>query len=287
MKALDFWQFVHERHSIWRRRFVEYHPSPWTADPVLRSTFFTNVFRELDPGTRIAMDIVSCNRPAAERIWNLVAYRRLNREETWRVIGYGKPRSTIREMRRITGPVFTGAHQIHPLQGIFPGNFIERQDRLMLWLAAEDRCAKLAKALRRIDTPQEAYKAWLDASIPGVGAFLSWQLALDCRYGPRPLARFSDDEWAPVQAGAMAGLKIVCPEAATREERERALPLLRDRQDHEFKIRGIDYFWPMPHQRLTVAAIEHSLCEFSKYHRVANGGHAKNKYLHDQSAVLQ
>lgn len=266
-----FWEFVDERMKIHERRAANL-PRPWTDDPVLRDNFFTNCVRELDPGTDVALDIVSRRRPAEERLWNLILYRRLNRESTWRAIGgYLRDvgRSVEPALRRVVGPVFTGAHQVNALQAIVPGrDIVERQARAMRppHLTA-GHLRVLAARLREAWHARDAFDAWRLAGIPGVGAFLSWQLALDSRMGPRPLAEFSDDEWAPVQAGALAGLKIVFSNNNNAMPKSYAEQLL-------ITLRG----WPENTHNLTVAAVEHSLCEYSKYVRIASGGHSKGRY---------
>lgn len=284
---MDFWQFVHERQTIWHRRNILGEFRPWTSDPVLERNFFTNVFRELDPGTWVAADIVKRCRPGAERLWNLILYRRLNREDTWRALGgYGSPqllgKLLEKLLRKIDGPVFTGAHQVHTMQGIISGrDAIARQAHMMRDLGKSKLLHGLAHDLFDITSVQQAFELWREAHIPGVGDFLSWQLALDCRYG---LAEFSDDEWAPVQAGCRAGLEILYPgigaKKCTSFDREYKLLVLRDTQDAEFRARGLDFqaVAAPGHGRLTVAAIEHSLCEYSKYVRISSGGHSKGKF---------
>ena len=257
-----FWQFVEERMTIHDKRAAGF-PKPWTDDVVLRDNFFTNCFRELDPGTHVARDIVQMKRPAWERLWNLILYRRLNREETWRAIGgYGPPRPIERLLRTIDGPVFTGAHQVNMLQMRVEGRDAINRQAVMMTMLTEKRLGVLAHYLKRARTARDAYGAWLAAELPGVGAFLAWQLALDSNYG---LADFSEDEWAPVQAGAMAGLKIVL--GVTPSGKRNAEDMLVDLRHSPKNTRG-----------LTVAAVEHSLCEYSKYHRIALGGHSKGKF---------
>src|ERR1051325_3471911 len=46
-----FYQLVTERQLIWVRR-QDGSPPPWTNDPILRTEFITNMYRELDPGTQ-------------------------------------------------------------------------------------------------------------------------------------------------------------------------------------------------------------------------------------------
>lgn len=83
-----FWWFVAERQKIWVRRFVQRLPSPWTTDPILRQERFTNVYRELDPGTVYAVEhILEANLPEKDRIFNVMLYRLIGRAETHTTLG--------------------------------------------------------------------------------------------------------------------------------------------------------------------------------------------------------
>ena len=44
----EFFRTMFERQMIWKRRFLDQKPRPWTDDPILRDYKFTNVYRELD-----------------------------------------------------------------------------------------------------------------------------------------------------------------------------------------------------------------------------------------------
>ncbi len=46
----DFWEFAALRHGIYHKRKAG-KPPPWTDDPLLSTYQFTNVYRDLDPGT--------------------------------------------------------------------------------------------------------------------------------------------------------------------------------------------------------------------------------------------
>src|SRR4051794_22718625 len=71
-----FWRFLHERQRVWQRRFVQRCPPPWTEDPVLQSERFTNVYRELDPGTQYAlMAILETTHAKEDKIFNILLYR--------------------------------------------------------------------------------------------------------------------------------------------------------------------------------------------------------------------
>lgn len=312
----DFWSFVHERMLIWDRKVNLKQPRPWTDDPVLRDRFFTNIFRDLDPGTVIATDIVDQNRPAWERLWNLMVYRRFNREETWNLIGYRslavlRPEDDLKGLRdhlrelylKITEyrtesglPIFTDAHQVYPMPSIGgPADVTSRFMRVMLDLSDPDRVPtsiyELAENLQKAQTRKEAYKLFMNARIPGVQAFMSWQMTMDCTYGSNPIVK-ADDDWAPITTGARVGAIMVkeWPKIGTvayPHEGWDALPStppvqleafvreLEERQDEEFTARNLrfDTF----NRKLDMSALEHALCEFSKYLATAVGLPTRNR----------
>jgi hypothetical protein len=56
-----------------------------SSDPVIAGNHFTNIFRELDPGTVLARRLLARHMPADTRsaLWTAVAYRLTNRREIW------------------------------------------------------------------------------------------------------------------------------------------------------------------------------------------------------------
>ncbi len=299
--VLDFWQFIFERQRIWKSRqegeLVTY------KDPVLRSQFFTNVFRELDPGTDVAREIMSHRASAETRLLNVITYRRINREDTWRDVCGSALLRAVEDVRGffealrvrkdvIKLPVFTDAHQVYPMPMVPGTTLIDKLEYVTLGTAADIEW--LTPKIQRSINMKEAFETIRDAGIPGIGGFLAWQIALDLRYG-RAINPHSDDDWAPVQAGAKvgltlymnwpnvgvvmvgqikkdalekrfpAGVTIIKPPSKTHLEL--ALLSLRDIQDEQFDCRGLDFesVAHPDHKRLTLAAIEHALCEWQKY----------------------
>jgi hypothetical protein len=51
-----FWQYIALRHEVYKKKNIEKLPPPWTDDSMLREYKFTNVFRDLDPGTRYVIE---------------------------------------------------------------------------------------------------------------------------------------------------------------------------------------------------------------------------------------
>jgi hypothetical protein len=299
--VLDFWRFVYERQLIYAHK-VQGDPRPWTYDPVLRERFFTNIFRDLDPGTKVAEEIMDRDRPAGERLWNLMMYRRFNREETWGLIGYSDLQhepdllwmrdelrqlyATLTRHRRETGhPIFTDAHQVYPMPMVPGPDLTARFMRVQLELLDASRehgsVWALADKLAAARTRREAYRAFNNARIPGISNFLSWQLTMDCTYGSDPIVT-ADDDWAPITTGARFGA-IMWKEWPTLgtvnhpvegwaelpptppAELERFVARMRDEQADRFEERGLDFLGLQGARPLDMSALEHALCEYSKY----------------------
>ena len=59
-----FFETMYERMMIWKRRFIEQKPQPWTENAILRDSKFTNVYRELDRNSQwqisITMKTTNC-----------------------------------------------------------------------------------------------------------------------------------------------------------------------------------------------------------------------------------
>jgi len=298
----DFWEFVYERQQMWLRREAGVPREEWTTDPTLKTQFFTNVFRELDPGTDVALEIMSePDRPKWERLWNLVLYRRINREDTWRkYIRYIKnPRpvdllvilDNLKEERKKRVSIFTDAHQISPLANIKGADLLER-----VFQCAKDFLRDVGLAELDLSDARNIQEFFtLSSSVlgPGIGSFLGWQLSMDMRYGPDPINCFSDDEWAPITHGAKTGLTLMMNwpvvgvvsgqlptadlkakfpgipvfKSASKYDLEIEARRMRDSQDDEFEERLLNFadVAAPGYERLTMAAIEHSLCEWQKY----------------------
>lgn len=87
-----FWKFVHERQEIFRRRFVEGEPEPWTDDTILQERHFCNVYRELDRVSRWYInEYVGLEHHVdfgVEDIFlSTIAFRIFNKPETMDIVG--------------------------------------------------------------------------------------------------------------------------------------------------------------------------------------------------------
>src|SRR6476661_7646069 len=84
-----FWHFVCERQLIWYRRVVKQQLPPWTDDLILRHQRFTNVYRELDPGTRYVIEcVLELDAPRPDKLFNVMLYRLVGRSDTHAELGF-------------------------------------------------------------------------------------------------------------------------------------------------------------------------------------------------------
>lgn len=271
---LDFWEFAYERQRIWRRRTIDRLPWPWTDDPVLQKYRFTNVHRELDRGTITLRRLVhsQLTRTSLEAVvYNTMAYRVFNRAEMWEEVrpfaatrgDIASTRNMIRHYVENGGKIAPAAWTVSPLTHLPGDTWLERA------FAGMDRWDTYAitEGLRDCATFMEAFK--LMKGIPLMGHVLRVQCILDFTY----LFPFTDDEEFPLysSAGKHKGKREewdpIGPAEGLKSAGGLSLYDLRHRQTELLLNRGLDWrivMWDAkPH--LTVADIEHTLCEYSKY----------------------
>jgi len=56
-----FWQYINQRHIIYKKKTIQKLSPPWTENKILNEYKFTNVFRDLDPGTKYVIDKIIPN----------------------------------------------------------------------------------------------------------------------------------------------------------------------------------------------------------------------------------
>lgn len=280
---IDFWQFTYERQAIWFRRHVMKWPRRlWTSDEILGKYRFTNIHRELDAGTITLRQMVQRRLPDTSLeavVFNTMLYRIFNRAEMWQVVDPFVTTSNelegaiqrIRDYRDAKGKIATKAWTVSSLIN-YPGD---------TWLDRVEHCVNLWRPYD-ITADMLGATSFMDAferlrGIPALGITLRTQICLDFTY----LFSFTDDEDMPLYQtlGRHAGQRDkaktanIGPAAGLELAGATTLQELRDRQDEEFAGRGLHWehiAWEGK-PRLTIADIEHTLCEYSKYIAVAKG----------------
>ena len=282
-KLLDFYRLAYERQSIWQKREAGAQP-PWTDDQTLSGWRFTNVFRELDPGTVElvrTMDAAAAEGlPGQDRVFNLWFYRELNSRRSWREITGGaflplnEGSLAVLSMRmedRHKGglSVFTTAHTTPSLKGMVEAMPIVAK-----------AAGPLAKRLAQMGDLKDVFEHM--RCLPATGNFIAYQMAQDLTYGTDPLTPASLDEWALPGPGVLSGLEVLFGRRVTPGEAVHCMAQLRDLQDEAFEELRLDFqsVAHRDHVRLTISAVEHWTCEYLKYHRIAyEGGAGRHRYV--------
>jgi hypothetical protein len=262
--------YVAERQATWHRRQLGI--TPWSPDPVMSSNHFTNVYRELDPGTIYAQEQLSQLDELRDRMWFAVAYRLVNR------------RSTFEEYPGGFGCSYTDEWLAY-LEDRYQRGLTVKTNRHLT-----PRREWYEKALRTIPTflPRDASAAFKTLhGVTGVGVFTGWQIHCDlvqfgdidydpsfvvvgdgasysisCLYGQRRFA----DYWHDGRAGTNIGRK----RAVGGRVRSYAHPWFKevllwlvDQQVHWLP----SYWQPWDGRALDPKNVEHSLCEWLRYER--------------------
>lgn len=289
-----FWSFIDERQNIWVRRCMQRLPAPWTADPVLRHERFTNVYRELDPGTKYAVEhVLEVEAPEEDRIFNVMLYRLIGRSETHEVLGFQSVSDfdpdcfvdRLRWMRDVRGrSPYTAAYMVSGYSQMGSAEKAVNIARLLARLA--DRFALFHTCLRSSRSAAEAYETI--RSQPGFGNFLAYQILVDLLYplrihNGRPLLPFSHDDWASAGPGAQRGIRMLLLPQVRAQPLE-VMRWLRRNQQVEFERLGIVFPYLIreagDRQDISLANIQNCLCEFHKYVKIRAGtGRGRRKFV--------
>jgi hypothetical protein len=297
-----FWSFITERQNIWVRRFVQRQAPPWTEDPVLRQERFTNVYRELDPGTIYAVEhILEVDAAESDRIFNVMLYRLIGRSETHAALGFQRVESfdpehfvaRLRWLRDVCHlPPFTAAYMVSGYTQMGSAEKAVNIGRLFAQLG--EQFTPFIRRLKAADTLPDAYSAIRGQA--GFGNFLAYQIIVDLLYplrkqGGRPLLLFSPDDWASAGPGASRGIRMLLRPGAGAGDLE-VMRWLRLHQHEEFARLGIAFPYLLngrgERRDLSLANIQNCLCEFHKYVKIRSGtGRGRRKFAPRPTEPLQ
>lgn len=279
---VDFWQFVHERQEVYRKRFVKDKPPPWTADPIISSVFFTNVYRELDKGTQFCLKhVINQGDLPEDELFEILVYRLFNNRDTYwalqqagRIFGDWSDWESVAEFltlrdKKGRGPIFTKAHMT---TGIKWGGFPDKI-RNVCWLFHQHWLKKnlIYKDLMKAEDLEDLTHRV--AKIKGFGMFTGYEVATDMGYSRR-LQRFSEDDWANPGPGCRRAIDVLTEK---KDSYQSVIRELRTDQRHYFNALDLNFYY-LDGKELSMRNIEHSLCEFYKYHRAKHSGKARRKY---------
>jgi hypothetical protein len=299
-----FWSYIGERHSI-RRKRDRGDAKPWTADMILRQWRFTNVFRELDPGTLFVFGIYKNFQHIADdvlrkelTIFNIIVYRIFNRIETMKATGYQDHRyfdvdcftTSLKENFVDKNlPFTTGAHTVSSYTNLAKKYFKEMVDAktrvpkyLTMPKAVQILASKIPQLVADLFTSPSSTKTMrLLETLDGVGTFLKYQIAVDCGYFW--IILFDECLYVVAGPGCESGLQRLFIDPRGRSP-EQQIKYLCSIQDAGLKAAGFDpltLFNDRKVPKLNLMAIENCLCEFYKYFKALlpeQSGRPRNRF---------
>ena len=260
--------FVRARHAIWEGRQLGI-PGPWTADPILRSHKFTNVFRVLDPGSQYIFTITDNTEPR-DALARCLLYRLTNSIPAWEyaraelgryplAADFGPDLISIWQEWRARGEtVFNPAYIVYPGHPGKPG--VSGSDKITTvinrvngWLASGR-----AEVFLSASTLEEQYTAIV--SHPDLGEFTAMQVSTDFNY--TAYGDDLEDTFIKAGPGAIRGAKRVMPRAKAEDviramyEQVRSEPWCPTLELPDGELR-----------RPSLMDVQNTLCEFSKFAR--------------------
>lgn len=297
---LGFWEFVVERQKIYHLR-ARGESAPWTDDTVLRRFHFTNIFRELDRGTRVILDAVDRHRAdstPALRAYNVAFYRAVNNDVTWESVVGGWITDVDHGVRCADEiathglKLFTRAWERnqHLPDGLKHGARVWSGEHIY---AACLGAATLADITRALTGHVVAKRREYYPIIGKLGGMANVQTALDFTYVYNHLGELRDQEMQIRASGHGGTNNFIGPGVAaarylgqvdrisngfnySRPTEQRWLrDLVREIYDGQESWLGerhrTEWNAYAGGRRLRVVDLEHALCEYDKYWRLNHG----------------
>lgn len=278
-----FFSAIVERQRVYWRR-LEGKPPPWTNDPILRSEFITNVYRELDPGTTHLIDnIIAFEEESFEdRLLNVIIYRLLgSREEVQTELGFWRCSEwdeaevlrTLLEMNQSGRQVFGEAYRTASYSDMGSKSKLENVTRLFSLMVPT--LPDVASELRNAINLRSCFE--ILNNVHGLGEFLAYQIMVDLLYPApvEPLLPFNQDSWALAGPGARKGIWRLLQPGLKPSNLLEVMQWLRDNQRNMFQKFNLEMPYLLDddgHEiEISLCNIQSCLCEFQKYARIWDG----------------
>jgi hypothetical protein len=272
-----FFAVARERYNILLKRRAGL-PKPWSDDPIFRTEYFCNVFREDDRTTMWFRENIrdKLRNDPKEALAAIAAFRWFNKIETGEkikefLLGDWDHVKVYNKLSNVK-PVVTGAYIIKTPDGM-------TKLKGVLWCIEEFNKLLLGgtfdKILQGKATMEES--CGLLKTAPYLGNFMAWQICSDARQTCLLENATDSDTWAQAGPGSTRGIGRVYYNDVDKFAYGGKNEVLILMQDLCIRSRDTKY-WNPEYPKLTTMDISHQLCEFDKYERCQEGGRMKRKY---------
>ena len=273
-KTADLAYWINEREAI-RMRKESGVAAPWSNDPLMTTVRYCNIRREDDKVTKW---LANYWRPKYHEVWQILLARLINNVPTLEGVAmsiahHGSSwtlenlREDLKEWRQ-NGPIFGNAYTVST-----NGRSMDKVDYIIDYVVRPAKEADDAAQPRWATAIEPTLAGACDTlcMLNGVSTFIAGQVIADLKNTQGHPLQLAPDwhTWAAPGPGSLRGLEAyygapVRPAGFTQALRvcyAEVEPLLANYA-----------------RDLHMQDFQNCLCEFSKYMRVKNGGHARNRY---------
>lgn len=295
-----FFNMIYERQMIWKRRFIDLSPAPWTDDEILAKFKFCNVYREHDRSCQweIRNIIMDPDLDIKNLVWKIMVYRTFNNPETFaRALdkwpngipdydAYDEDEfaAHIEYIRELGLNPFTNAYSI--TGSVIKGDSIDTQFCHTVIPTIHDNIDALTMMIDTARMPEQIVTFLM--TLPSISRFMAHEYYQDFTYIPiysdKELMKFDQNDYTNLGPGSSQGVRLIFPKLKTPEQIH-SYDYLLDIADEKLDEIGVEKGELMPYTQwnketkkydithacnFTYNQIEGALCEFSKYVRILN-----------------
>ena len=292
----EFFRTMFERQMIWKRRFLDGAPRPWTEDPILSDYKFTNVYRELDRNSQwqIRNIILDPLLSLTNLVWKTMVFRYFNNPATFEFAQqrygwkagipdydqYDEDRfaEMIAAYRASGNNPYTTAYLVNSMAT--PGKPRDYCYTHLVVPTLHQRLGELIRTVLAAETPEQIIRFL--RTLPSSATFIAHEFYQDftyiSRYTTRRFMRFTQDDYTNVGPGASIGLRLIFPSLKRQVD---GIYRLRDESRDELaKFGNFPYLhWDRAGWRyrvsrvgeITLHQVEMWLCEYQKYWKMRIG----------------
>ena len=308
-----FFETMYERMLIWKRRFVEKKPRPWTDNKIFNESKFTNVYRELDRNSQWQIKNILLDKTLSQvnLIWKLMVFRFFNNPETftkgmnemgwkngipdWNQYNEDEFAAFIDRIRKSGENPYTTAYLIN--SQATPGKPRDYCYTRLVMPKLHAAIPELISKVKKAERPEDII-TYLKG-LPAAADFIAHEFYQDFTYIPRytdrEFMKFDQNDFTNVGPGASIGIRLIYPSLKTAREQKQAIYWLRDLADQWLTKIGKEKGEPMVYLNwdktkgcyfleeecnITLHQIEMWLCEFQKYWKMIIGeGKQRSKFV--------
>ena len=273
-----FFRTMYERQMIWKRRFLEGKPRPWTENAILANYKFTNVYRELDRSSQwqIRNILLDKSLSLTNLVWKLMVYRFFNNPETFtfepsehrdlfnplsNAIPASRWRNGIPDYEQYDEDEFADFIQgirdagMNPYTNAYLINSMATPGKPRDYCYTRLVIPSLHKAIPRLmktvlgaKKPEEIIRFL--KTIPSVADFIAHEFYQDFTYIPRYTDRrfmpFDQNDYTNVGPGASVGIRLIFPQLKGKAQKE-GIYKLRDMAQERLEAIGQECGEPFPY----------------------------------------